>query len=113
MAEIHLLDAHRKATHVARLNSQAVKLATDKTGLITCNNDHSSIHKADLRKKADALHYLLLRLQLEIVGLEANDGVVLSEKQTILNSTRRFMFTVENLIRSIHSFVGRQSSQNS
>lgn len=80
MAEIHVLDAHRDTAYVARLTADLAKMFGDATGELGPQEAHLRTAVVDLRKQANLLHYLWLRLQLEADALAANSTVPPSEK---------------------------------
>ncbi|WP_336492347.1 hypothetical protein [Methylobacterium nigriterrae] len=100
MAELHVLDAHRGAAHVARLTMDLAKLTGDEAEL----GPHGPLLRSGathLRKQAVLLHYLLVHLRLEMDALAANARIAQSEKQGMLGAAQRMSVIVEGLIRSI------------
>jgi hypothetical protein len=110
MADIHVLDAYRNATQVARLTADLAKIFDDGT-------EESSLDRASLRteaallhKQISALYYLLLNLQLEIDSLAANISIPHSEKIEILSASQRLSILAEDLIKSIQRLPIQSSS---
>lgn len=101
MAQIHVLDAYRDTTHVVRLTADLAKLLGDANGELGAHEAYLRTAAAGLRKQADFLHYLGLRLQVEADALAANSTVAPSEKEGMLSAVRGLSGVLENLIKSI------------
>jgi hypothetical protein len=103
MAKIHVLDAYRDTSHIARLAVDLEKLLNNETEYPGFGRASLRIEAARLRKQADLLHYIWLNLQLQIDKLANSPNISPGDTDQMRRLVQSFGAVIEDIVKNIQS----------
>lgn len=103
MAKIHVLDAYRDTSYVARLAADLANLLAIEPGDLVFSKSSLRTESVRLRKQADLLHYLWLNIQLQMDRLEENPNITPQDIDGMRRSVQNAGAVIEDLVKNIQN----------